>query len=475
MITSFIARKNVDDRAKTVFAICLSMATFPGQALALQAMNDSQLSGITGQDGLTVTLNTDQLAMENLNVELNSATPGDTAYLSASGVDFTPVNTAGALDTNPIDFTTTLDVGSDTAGDPFLSVGLDLSRTRLMVDNFTVGDGEPTEAALAANASSFGELAMDASAKLDYVNRGLFSAATSDAYLYGELTDFNLYYRQINDVNAPYFVGTGGTALWRVNDGSIGIKHHQTGDYIADLLGHDVYSMHTSSDFIDLQLDYNLGFKPGNGSSLRMTPDGATGMMRFGWTGTFYNTELDFSTRLLDDSSGLLMSSRTNYLRADGGTSANLTPLAGAVPSTSSAFRWIFGNAEEIPDAWGAPAASNRYATLMLSDWRNMYDNTGTPLPYGHDFPYIALGVVDGNTNTGYGDLCWGARGSGLSGGGCGAPDDDALYDYETLGFTVNRPALGVSIRQGNLLSYAETIDVYDGSDITQPFDVDEA
>lgn len=458
--------------------------TFYGQAHALQALDDTELSLVSGRDGLSITLNTHDLSADSVRVALD-ADNANAGYLLVDDVAFTPVASSGALDANPITFSTTLDIGSAN-GASYLNLGLDLSRTRLSIGDLSVGQGNPQFAPI-ANSKSLGEFALDASAELNYVSRGLLNAGSTDAQLYGKLDDFNLYYRQIDNANAPYFVGSGGTALWRVHDASIGLKHYQSGNPPTDLFGpgnlpdlaalygvSDLYAIHTKSDYIDLQFDYMLGYKnpefvPGS-TGTRMTPEDVTGLMRFGWTGTFYQPQLDFSTRLLDGTAGLAMATRFNYLREDGSTSRDLE-FYPAAPASSSAFRWVFGSPVQIDGSWpGAPSGDNLYPTLVLTDWRNMYDNAGNVLPYGHDFPYIALGVVNGDTHAGYGDLCWGGRGSSLLGGACGGTPSGALYDYETVGFAVDRPAIGLSIRQGNLLTYSETVNLYDGSDVTQPF-----
>jgi hypothetical protein len=105
-------------------ALVAAIAAVPAASFAMQPMNDSQMSGVTGQDGITLSINTPNLTLGQTIYDRDGI--GATA---ANGMD---ANSAGAIvitgmavNTNGGDIVVNVDAGQ-AAGAPVLNVGVTL-------------------------------------------------------------------------------------------------------------------------------------------------------------------------------------------------------------------------------------------------------------------------------------------------------------------------------------------------------------
>ncbi len=393
-------------------------------AAGLQPLNDAELASVSGQDGLTIMISAEELAMDAMRLEVDKDTPEEATarFLNAS---YTPVNADGskADPGSQASLTTTFDVGSSAHGvHPRLT--LDLSQTRFYAEEVGLLDNEGQEVGV------FGELALDASAEMQYSNlNGLFNDASEDkAELHGRLDNASLYYRQIQDPTSPYLILADGTAKWHLYDASVGISPE---------------GMRTKADFIDLELGMTTRFNQPNASNtdLHMTKNGSIPMYYFGWAGAASDAEVVFKTGGVNGTQGLNFSSRWNYLRKDGTLSNNVGAQAYNVPAGLEGFRWIFGAGQGVD---GSPPVR-----LELTDWRNMPGKE-----YAHNFPYIALDLV--TPQSGARSLCW---------GGTASSDCTGVESGRGYGIVGTQPSdYGVllSMRDGNLNTYSESIRIYD-------------
>src|SRR5699024_7326360 len=163
-----------------VFAVTSSAAF----ALGLQPLDDAELASVSGQDGLTIMISAEELAMDAMRLEVDKDTSNE-ATLVLGNTSYSPIEldgnrTAPGVETN---FTTTIDVGSDAQGNVYPGITLDLDHTRFYVEELGLLDNNQDEVGV------FGELAQDGSAELQFYNLGgLFNNNSNRrGYLYGRM------------------------------------------------------------------------------------------------------------------------------------------------------------------------------------------------------------------------------------------------------------------------------------------------
>src|SRR5690554_6426985 len=186
----------------------LALAPF---GFALQTMSDNQLANITGQDGLTVTVETPSMGL-SLRHQLDANTDYE-ASMMLQNITYTPVLSNGgeAPSGSLARLITTFDVGGALDGTPMTRTTLDLNRMRFHVEDIDLYGKSKTGTTYGpvARVGSFGELAMDASGELEFINaKGLFYADENSEYahLYGKLSNTNMFYRQEKSAQAPYLL-----------------------------------------------------------------------------------------------------------------------------------------------------------------------------------------------------------------------------------------------------------------------------
>lgn len=399
-------------------------------ALGLQPLDDAELASVNGQDGITIIISAEELAMQAIRLEKDAGTPneatlvlGDTSY---SSINLDGTRTAGGVQTN---FTTTFDVGSDAQGNVYPGITLDLDHTRFHVGELGLKDNNGDSAGV------FGELAQDGSGELQFYNLGgLFNNnSNGGGYLYGRMDNASMYYRQIDSPTAPYLILADGTAEWRVHDATIGITPE---------------GVRTASPFIDMRLSMTTLYNQPNSSntSMQMVKTGGIPMYHFGWAGTAADAELVFGTGFgkegyEGDGEGLHFSTRWNYLRKDGSLSNQVGTVLYNMPDESEGFRWIFGT--------GQGKEGKNPIRFELTDWRNMPGK-----PYAHNFPYVAFDMV--NAGAPARQLCWGATSSS------DCSQVDTGRGYGLVGSKPSGTGALLSIRDGGLNTYSESIRIYD-------------
>src|SRR5690554_3707865 len=99
-------------------ALVSAIAALPMSGFAMEALDDSTMSGITGQDGLVVSINTGTLEM-GINIHDKGGFAGHTED-GAIVIEDMVVNTGGG------DITLTIDAGHDGTGDAILNVAVSI-------------------------------------------------------------------------------------------------------------------------------------------------------------------------------------------------------------------------------------------------------------------------------------------------------------------------------------------------------------
>src|SRR5690554_82002 len=394
-------------------------------AHAMQSLDDGALAQVNGQDGISVLLETAAAGMtvDSMRLALDPTVPAREVDLVQSGIKLSNVNELGVAAGSAF-VGHTLDVGSD-GTNPYLSYKLEIygqtdgdggKRARLALGELSHGD-----------ANSYGSWALDGEGVLQVVNRGgPFNVAANDAYLFGQLSNARLYYRQLSatDPDRAYLIMDNLDAKWEMPAGTLGINA-------------DGIKMATTGT-IDVALDADMFFKTGGDD---FTP-GGRGLQHFGWLGQLKDAELLWRTRDASDPNrpGVLnLSSRWNYTTEEDAS------------SYEEVFRWRLGET----GGTASPAIGNKRMMFETSDWIPWGDHA-----YGHNFPLIGLDVIAG-TRIGPTDhqLCWGAPnvndGSAFS---CAGGQAVNLEPGRVGG--ASSKGLALMIRDGNLQTYSRRINV---------------
>lgn len=125
----------------------VSAIAISGNAMAMQALDDSALSSSTGQEGITVKINSPGITIDKLLVHDNDGLSA-TATMGAQNLGGT--GNAGAIIVNGISIApqvvggplVQLDIDADggaASGDAFLNIGVKLAATNIGVGSITVG------------------------------------------------------------------------------------------------------------------------------------------------------------------------------------------------------------------------------------------------------------------------------------------------------------------------------------------------
>lgn len=472
---------------KHCFSLSVALLTCHS-AWAMQALDDSDLSEISGRDGITITLDggagTTATAIQ---YTLESGLANE-ATLSANTMSLVGVNDDGSLGGAP---STGLVYTLDSSATELHMTLATTNRGRLRTDSLTIPtSGAPTR--------SFGTWAMDFEAYVELTNEGLFSDS-DQAYLLGQLTNTDIYYRQGAHPNA-YMAMHDLNAMWEIPEGTLSL----TNEGIIMRTGDGNPGAVTTADLINLALDFEYVYK---NPSLFAEADeflmnaNARGVMHFGWLGSVRDAELkwggggvwqgnydpglgignvydpygaDAGTTI---SEGLRFSSQWDYVDAAD---------AASLGDPEKEFRWRLGETADVAATAGVGEGVARI-NFELGDW-TMWGTVNARKPASHYFPLIALDVING-AGQGPGGLCWGFAYNGPSGAG-GACAPSASYDRQYVELTPgtigsdypaalqsagNSGALAIMVRDGQLQSYSRRVRLIerdaDGVITTRDFD----
>ena len=127
-------------------ALAAAVAALPATGFSMEAMEDSALSGVTGQDGLTIGLNLPNLTLD-VNVHDNDGLAGISGDAGAIMIDDMIINTGG----NSIDVVVDAD---GNGGAPVLNVGVTIpSGTTIDTGDISVGSSAGMGVAMTAQSA----------------------------------------------------------------------------------------------------------------------------------------------------------------------------------------------------------------------------------------------------------------------------------------------------------------------------------
>ncbi|MED5238241.1 MAG: DUF6160 family protein [Pseudomonadota bacterium] len=534
MPSLMLNKKNTAPLAKKLRAI-VYLACLPASPLwALQPMNDAALSGVSGQDGLTLNISAPQITAQSMAWDvdpdgfdvdgsggINTAEEGFASTLQFDGVSARSVDASGAVvGAAPVQILQTLDVGAeDVSGLPLLNYHIATNRVRLQSDNQRI-TSQP-----AVEDRSFGKWALDAPLSMTIRNHGLFSTTYDKAYVRGEvgrsnpetgevLEYANLFYRQAWHAHS-YMTMHNFYAKWEMPSGTLGIndegilwKTGYAGDW--DNPANDSGRTISESDLINIAFDFEYLYKfpvhysGGAGEDFVVTSNDR-GLMHFGWLGSLRDVELKWRPGgtwygltagpgsigdiydVSNKSGGLNLSATWDYVTQ----SQAINDLADA----SKEFRWQLGETSDVcPGGICAPGQDASRVNFELRDWviwgkRTSEDNLNGSYDYGNGlhtkpaashFPLIAIDVING-AGQGAAGLCWGFAYNGPS-ATCSANNSQFInvqpgnigssYPAE-LRHADDAGGLAIHIRDGQLQTYSRSIRLLERNASMQTPDLD--
>lgn len=410
----------------------------PAMAVALQPLEDAELSNVTGQDGLVIDIasKADQTGFgyDDITLTVDRGQPAERKlqFAQATSADFPDglrpgfytVDDDGAFVNGPTHIKMSIDAGAKANLTPYMAFQLDIfglpegmsdaRRTQLILGELSHGPGD---------SKTYGAWALEGDGILRLVNeRGIFNANSTDASVFGEIIHGRMYHRQTKGgkPDTTYLILDNLHARWDMPKGTYGINKE------------GLIMKTAPNDVIDVALDFDIFFKQGG---LDFTA-GGNGVLHFGWKGGLLGPELLWRTKGTagdDTPSALNLSSKWNFVPADS--------------ELGNEFKWRLG---ETGGA-SSPQDGNKRIQFELSDWATWGSHD-----YGHDFPVIGLDVINQEFLQGKDyALCF--KGTVGSGGCTGQ-----VVNLVPGKFGGNEVANGLAlvIRDGNLQSYSRRVNV---------------
>lgn len=404
---------------------------------ALEALDESMLSAVHAQDGLTLSLESEsgisadrvQWITDRGAAAADSCTGGLTdrhacTLFSAalSGVNGQPLDTRLTLDA----------FGGAPAG---LALQLDWQPLLLNVSRF--GLNTPT---VDYSARSLGHIGLYSQGYLQLLNRnGVLNSSGNNAHL-DFATTGDLVYRQGNVGSPEFSLGnlrlasrftTGAAAGHADGNGTVGV----------DAQGLVIAAPYTETDF-----SFDLMFKAAPATAFDR--NGRQGILHFAWTGGLVNPLMRIAA------GGVAYGTYA----AGGHTFYDHTGTNGGGPRSQGLnilASWDF----DTDFGWSIGQAGGNQTAARFSDWRRMGPASATPML---SMP-VTLDILQ--NGTGPAGLCFG--GGFASGAPVASSCTSAGGTWISGGVSAGKAAMAVLIRDGHLHAYNQTIEVNDPTSLT--------
>lgn len=403
----------------------LAVAAFP--CAAFTPLSEDELQHVHAQDGLVVDLTSASAGITATQLQWQLDQGVDEAALRLDGISLMAVDTVGNAG-GATQLQSILDVGSNGAGQPVIALDVAMSRARLRIGDLR-HDGYSSR--------SYGTLRLDSENRFSLHSRGGIFSDTDDTWLRAEIRDGKMFYEPLWSGH-PYLTQNNFNALWEMPAGKLTI----------DSAGLRLSTVGTVSPLVNILLDFDLLFKfPVHypGEAFIVTANDRP-LLHFGWMGSLKNVELSLkpggSWKSYDKNTrtqGIWLTSAWDFVsRAE---AINTFGDAG------KEYRWQLGEA-------AAGGADRSRVNFELGDWVTWGGN-----PHAHDFPLIALDVV--NAGQGPGGLCWGRSQHSASCASGSQLVDLAIGTVENFNTDVNRTgdkAITMLVREGNLMAFSRKV-----------------
>lgn len=425
------------------------------QVQALQSLDDTDLSAVSGQDGLSAIINIPATGMSISSVATCMDAVGggcadlsgtDSDKITATGISLSRIGVNGAADSGAWDTSLTLDAGLSASNNASLGIKADWGRVRMAMDSLTLG----------ASASSLGNVVFDASGSSELsAAKGLFHNALAEARLKLHLINGSLFMRNQK---------VAGDAELGLN--KLDLLWDMTGDTSASskgIVGIDSKGLVISGSKVDFNLAFDMLYDSVAlaASELTITPDYSSDkpVLRVALNGGLTSTQL----RMGGGGSWLatsLSGSGTNqkYLRPN-------DPLNPANTGVVVSQGINFGLHTNLDTSFTSTVGfldpgktdTQTAASLTFGSWSSLPNTTQTDAAqpalttYSVDFPLLVLDVIKTSAR-GPGGLCWGANWEGPS-ASCSGTGHAGQY----LEVAPEADAMALLVRDGFLRAYSTT------------------
>lgn len=325
------------NRRPAVFSLIplVILAATPA-ARAMEAMSESDMSEVTGRDGLYVAFSSQTVTADTIRLDVdsdNAVLAASNAYVDFDGVTLTGIGLDGTGPGAAFTVATEMDVGANGA-DPYLALESTWSRMRFQVDAVH-HENQP--------GNSIGSFAFDSSGTINLANQGIINTNSNDATFRVDINDGIWWYRQ-----------SGNEFVWDNMNIDIGFDG---GTISANNTG-----VTLSAPRFDWNVLFDVGFRESPGTAFQTA--GALPILRYGWAGGLTDFELRiggggvwYGGDLNNRSEGLNLSIRNNF---------------------DTDFAWIIGD------------AGGNATQLQFTDWVNL-----PGAAYALEIPNLTLDVIN--------------------------------------------------------------------------------
>lgn len=416
-------------------------------AYGMESVSDADLSDISGQQGIDITISSNAIGGASTNVAINmDPSTASSATLRDVGLQLTPIGTNGASSGTPFKITSKLDAGT-ASGTPRFSLNTDWTRIRVSTNSLDLLNASST-----ASTYGLGSVVFDSSGSMVFRGSGLFNGNATDSSRLLHLTigtpqvgvaspgaSGQLYYRQSSAAGAPelifdkLYMDVGLTAG---TGGGLGIC---TSGSACGTFGSNREGLYLNAPHLDVAATWATNYRANTsaGSYTTMNPDVA-GIAYWGWTGGYNNAEL------LVSGGGVWPGSSAAYdpKLPSGRTGGLNLAFHGDYDNN---FTWLVGQAGGL-------------ALLKFGNWTKLSGAT-----WALDAPNITLDMI--NSGQGVGGLCWGASSYGTS-AGCTSTNYTRPNGQTVSGRYVelapDATAMAAIVRGLSLQAYSSNVQVLD-------------
>lgn len=415
-------------------------------ALGMELVSDADLSDISGQQGIDITISSNAIGSASTNVAVNmDPSTTSSAALREVGMQLRPIGNSGASSGSPFKITTNVDAGT-VSGVPRFSLNTDWTRMRVSTSNLDLLNASSTPSTY-----GLGALVIDTSGSLVYRGRGLFNGAVDSSRLlhltigtpqvgvsapgsYGQI-----YYRQSAAANSPelifdkFYLDVGLTAG---TGGGLGFCASGTA---CGTFGSTRDGLYLNAPHLDVTATWATNYRSNTSlGSYTTANNDVAGIAYWGWTGGYNNAEL------LVSGGGVWPGGSAAYdpKLPTGRTGGLNLAFHGDYDSN---FSWLVGQAGGL-------------ALLKFGNWTKLSGAT-----WALDVPNITLDMV--NSGQGVGGLCWGASAYGTSAGCTGTnytrPNGQTVSG-RYIELAPDATAMATIVRGLSLQAYSSNVQVLD-------------
>lgn len=421
-----------------VWAAFFWVAALAPGAHGLKPLNDDEMAGVAGRDGLAV-----QLESESGISAQEAVLSNDPGGPGAGSAVWQGLEMMG-LGSEPLFAEASLDVGSN-GSEPMVLMEGSWSDLLAYIDQWRLGDGQG-----ANRSDSLGSLGVQTGGELTLGNTdGFFKADGSEAR-FDLVSEGALYYRQ---------GGKGDPELSFQNFSLDAGFTDNAGNPGMGTLGIDDSGLFLGADYMDLALFFDLAYaeapNPDTNGNGYFEPGAAERMMLFGWEGGVNNATMRLGAGGIG--TGIYTQDGHEFFDYDGAQTGNRSEglNVSAQWDYSPDFAWRLGQASDDTEV-----------ELQFTGWQRL---GGASSPESHDFNLsMILDTVTDTHNPG--GICFGgdlpASGS-LTETGCTASEVGGVMEN----IPVDNRAFSVTMRDGGLHAYNTRVDVLENDTAVDTFD----